>query len=870
MYKLKKIFILGVFVLISFFNIWSVYADEIIIVPEKIKVTYASNNKTVCFSGSTGAYTQSFTWAGASSVPSSGCSYYTRMMYISDGAESDDESVKAYCMDWGRQFRNGDSYVRDDAWASNSKKAVVTGMLVTAVANDIKSGTDYLSKRYAMIGAVINSYMREKLGLAGQFNFYGKNTDVTNYIDTTLDRYDKYIADYIKDKSVTKPTFASSDKYMTATKIVDTTANSYVSKKITLNAVETFGYSTVGAGDSKNGVNKDSVNYTLTTEIIDGPANVNATICTSLNSSGEGTKCSSEISYKDLPGTTGDRYFYVKLAGSGLANVNNNTKVRVKINGTNSSKYWTSGRYIDTAANDTQRLITRDKLTVERTTSARWTLSVVVPVEEPEKEPYVVTLTKYDADTNSELEGATLRICSVSIGDSSQKHCVSNTNGASMFSISGYKSDYNSNFSIIGYEDKAPDGYILGKKEFTLISNFSVDDIFGLISSETCYNVTTGKTETDIEYCNFSSYQNMCKNASGDFSELSNGVCSDDTEKVCAKVNTDGTYTDSDSKYCDNKSDYMLFSNTSGRYEYSITNKKNVVRISKMEATGEKEVSGAQLKVCTKESYDSKKANCDVAKTVDNVSMKWTSGSSAKEFAGLVAGTYYILEVIPPNGYIQLTTATEFTISEDGSVRTGGKTITNDDFVTKDASIIINNQLNTLTISKQDIATSKELPGATLSVCMSYKDADGKYQILKDEFTGNCIAAETYNGENLTWKSTSTPKSIKGLPAGKYYLVEEIAPTDYSNAEAIFFEMRNDGKIYDASGKLISDNKITMYDKKIEEVKTGQSSLYVVVGILLVVGGLGAGAYYYMTHKNLVSTARTTGKIRKRKIHKKS
>ena len=83
-------------------------------------------------------------------------------------------------------------------------------------------------------------------------------------------------------------------------------------------------------------------------------------------------------------------------------------------------------------------------------------------------------------------------------------------------------------------------------------------------------------------------------------------------------------------------------------------------------------------------------------------------------------------------------------------------------------------------VSKQDITTNKELPGATLVV----KDKEGK---IVDE-----------------WVSTTKPHMIKNLIAGETYtLIETIAPDGYKIAQSINFTVQNTGEV----------QKITMYDE---------------------------------------------------------
>ena len=82
-----------------------------------------------------------------------------------------------------------------------------------------------------------------------------------------------------------------------------------------------------------------------------------------------------------------------------------------------------------------------------------------------------------------------------------------------------------------------------------------------------------------------------------------------------------------------------------------------------------------------------------------------------------------------------------------------------------------NKPVTSVKISKQDITTKKELPGAKLAV----KDANGN---VVDE-----------------WVSTTTPHYLpEDLPAGKYTLIERIAPEGYGLSEEIVeFEITNDG-----------------------------------------------------------------------------
>ena len=88
-----------------------------------------------------------------------------------------------------------------------------------------------------------------------------------------------------------------------------------------------------------------------------------------------------------------------------------------------------------------------------------------------------------------------------------------------------------------------------------------------------------------------------------------------------------------------------------------------------------------------------------------------------------------------------------------------------------DATVIMQDDITKVQISKKDLTTNEELPGAELT--------------LTDE-KGNEIDR---------WVSTDAPHYMERLPAGKYTLTEVTAPDGYAIAERMEFEVLPNGEL---------------------------------------------------------------------------
>ena len=181
--------------------------------------------------------------------------------------------------------------------------------------------------------------------------------------------------------------------------------------------------------------------------------------------------------------------------------------------------------------------------------------------------------------------------------------------------------------------------------------------------------------------------------------------------------------------------------------ELNLVNKQ--VKVTKTDLTGEKEVEGAHLSVVEK----------DTGKTADT----WTSGKQPHPVSGLEVGKTYILtETRPADGYVTAESI-EFTVEDD---------FKSELHQMKDAP-------TKLEISKEDITTSKELPGAQLVI----KDSEGN--------------------EVEKWTSAEEPHYIEMLPIGTYTLTETAPPALYMKAEDVQFEVKDTAEI----------QKVVMLDK---------------------------------------------------------
>ena len=192
-------------------------------------------------------------------------------------------------------------------------------------------------------------------------------------------------------------------------------------------------------------------------------------------------------------------------------------------------------------------------------------------------------------------------------------------------------------------------------------------------------------------------------------------------------------------------------------------NKPITVEVSKVDVYGE-ELIGADMQL----------ENAD-GEIID----EWISDGTNHIVTELPAGDYTLKEIAAPDGYV-IATDIEFEVFADGTIKIRNVDST---AISEDGNplIVMVDDTTKVKISKRDITTDKELPGATL-------------QIIDED--GNVVEE---------WVSADEAHLVEGkLIAGKEYTLREtIAPDGYEIANEIRFTVNEDGSV----------TEVVMYDE---------------------------------------------------------
>lgn len=194
------------------------------------------------------------------------------------------------------------------------------------------------------------------------------------------------------------------------------------------------------------------------------------------------------------------------------------------------------------------------------------------------------------------------------------------------------------------------------------------------------------------------------------------------------------------------------------------SNTPTSIKVSKRDLTNGEELPGATL---------------TITDTDGGVVKEWVSGETPRTIRGLELDKEYTLtETKPASGYA-LAENIAFRLGQ--RVDKAGVPLQETEVYIKDADgnwqlldeaiLIMEDDITKVEISKTDIVTGEELPGAELVI----RDERGK--------------------EIERWISTEEPHLIEKLPAGKYTLEERTAPAGYTVAEEVPFEVLPTGEV---------------------------------------------------------------------------
>lgn len=310
-------------------------------------------------------------------------------------------------------------------------------------------------------------------------------------------------------------------------------------------------------------------------------------------------------------------------------------------------------------------------------------------------------------------------------------------------------------------EEGTPDGYATASyKDFTVTKEF-VDQYLTLIDRQ----VLVSKVNTGIVMVAGAQLEVRDKNG-----KVIDNWTSDGTAHAVSGLVVGETYTLVETKAPEGyvlaaPVEFTVSDKADANDEISLINKQ--VKVTKTDITGKEEIEGAHLEVREKETN----------KTVDS----WTSTKEAHPVSGLEVGKTYILtETKPADGYVTAESI-EFTVE--------------DNF--KDEEHAMKDDVTKIDISKQDITSGKELPGAQLSI----RDKDG-----------NVIES---------WTSTNEAHHIEKLPIGTYTLTEIAAPSLYMKAEDVEFEVKDTGEIQKVVMK-DAPTQVLVHKKDFTEGATGK------------------------------------------------
>lgn len=461
------------------------------------------------------------------------------------------------------------------------------------------------------------------------------------------------------------------------------------------------------------------------------------------------------------------------------------------------------------------------------TTAKEFTLSstnpkVTLDYADQQNETIIV---KKDAKTNTILAGATLKVINKDTSEVIDTF-VTTTTG---HSIKGLKAG---TYKVI--EEAAPSGYTKSDAtvEFTISNNQTE------VQTVTFYNSTNQISITKVDADTNEVLANAKFNILNSNNQIVKTFTTTKEAYLLDKLAVGKYYLEeieAPSGYVLNKEKVAFeVTATTNNLQVVFKNKKNGLKLGKIDATTKEYLAGAKMKLTDSD-----------GKTVK----EFTSESNLTIITGLKVGTYYLEEIEAPNGYIKNTTKNKIVI-------------TNTD---QEVTSTIENKKIKVSLSKVDADTNKQIAGVLFELLDSSKNVigtftttdtktdissltalkEGDYYLreksTKDgyvldnslhKFTINSsnydftitlknklnevrlgkidaktkkyikgatlkLSSATYSDfEPVTFISEENATSIKGLKAGKYILEEVKAPEGYVTSNSkIYFDVTSSGEI---------------------------------------------------------------------------
>ncbi len=452
--------------------------------------------------------------------------------------------------------------------------------------------------------------------------------------------------------------------------------------------------------------------------------------------------------------------------------------------------------------------------TVDLTFSYEGQETKTVPLEAVfENEPTTVKVTKADITTGAELDGAALSVLDKDgkvidswVSERGKPHFITGLSIGETYRLReelapyGYLRAEEVKFTVSGsgeiqevrMEDAVPVGRIIISKtgEFAdsvtwgeMVSG-TLEAVFGYVSGSLKEVVFEVHAAEDIK---------AADGVSGDYykkDELVETITTDVLgyaradglplgryyvveKKTAEGFVLDGEPREIDLTYRDQDTPVVLYDE-----EWQNSRQKVTVSVLKKEKGTDQALAGGVFALCA--GKDIVGASGKVLIKEDDVIEQKTTGKDGRLTFSAdlpIGGQYYVREVKAPAGYVTTDKVKKFTFSYAGESTPQAVY----DFT-------FHNRPTRVKVSKTDITSGAELPGARLQV--------------KDE-NGNVVDS---------WVSGTKPHMIRKLEAGKTYtLREETAPEGYLVAEEVKFKVKNTGKI----------QTVVMKDAREPEVKPG-------------------------------------------------